>query len=93
MIASAAFLFIFLASYCNADETKHIDQNFEDTTYNNYHEIPKLDDTMIYGPYAVRDFYTVLIFGIFALQINLFGSLYVIYRKYLCLCQIKFNCT
>lgn len=83
MIASAAFLFIFLASYCTADITKHIDLEFEDDNYTNYDAIPKLDDSRIYGPNATRDFYIVLIFGLVALLLNLLGSLYVIYRKYL----------
>ncbi|GBC09605.1 hypothetical protein RclHR1_00090039 [Rhizophagus clarus] len=83
MITPAAFLFIFLASNCNAIDIKHTDLEFEDDTYTNYQEIPKLDDTRVYGPDAVRNFYIVLIIGIIALQFNLFGSLYVIYRTYL----------
>ncbi|CAB4483290.1 uncharacterized protein OCT59_004417 [Rhizophagus irregularis] len=91
MIASATFLLIFLASYCNANDSRHIDLEFEDDTYTNYSEIPKLDDTRIYGPYATRDFYIVLIFGLSALLVNLLGSLYVIYRTYIQLRRVGKN--
>ncbi|RIA79576.1 hypothetical protein C1645_745825 [Glomus cerebriforme] len=83
MITSAVFLFIFLVSCCNATNRTHIDQDFKEDVYNNhtdYDQLPKLDDTSVFGPDASRDFYVVLIFGLATLQINLFGSLYVIYK-------------
>jgi hypothetical protein len=86
MVTITASLFILLISHCNAAIDKNIiithnDQEFEDDTYTHYDEIPKLDDTSAFGPNAAIEFYVVLIFGLFALQINLFGSLYIIYRK------------
>ncbi|CAG8631325.1 8093_t:CDS:2 [Funneliformis caledonium] len=75
---------MFLVSYSNADDQviTHIDTEFTDDTYINYDEIPKLDNEEVFGPDAVRDFYIIMGFGLITLQLNFFGSLYVIYRIY-----------